>query len=314
MKRLFVLLLMPLLFSCGSVSDKSQETSFRLLYWNIQNGMWDGQGDNYDRFVNWVKSKDPDVCVWCEARSIYYTGTNTKMKEDEKYLVSAWPELAGRYGHRYIYVCGMRDNYPQVITSKTPIHGIKRILGDENDVIVAHGAGWGTITVHGRTLNLVTFHAWPHAWAYQAEDKEQSKAENGGDTYRAREVAYVCNETIGSQKDGNWLMMGDFNSICRSDNALYGLTSDSPKFQAQDYICEKTAYVDIIKHLFPDEVIVSTWINTRYDYVFCTQDLLPHIKNAEIIKDEYTTPVKDEKISSFAHPSDHLPIIVDFEL
>ena len=85
----------------------------------------------------------------------------------------------------------------------------------------------------------------------------------------------------------------------------------SAEAAVEGWYSEKTAYVDIIKHLFPDEVIVSTWINTRYDYVFCTQDLLPHIKNAEIIKDEYTTPVKDEKISSFAHPSDHLPIIVD---
>ena len=48
-----------------------------LLYWNIQNGMWDGQGDNYDRFVAWVKAQDPDICVWCEAASLYYTGTYT---------------------------------------------------------------------------------------------------------------------------------------------------------------------------------------------------------------------------------------------
>ncbi|MBR6347121.1 MAG: endonuclease [Bacteroidales bacterium] len=307
----FIALLCMSLAGCTrSVSDET--TSFRLLYWNIQNGMWDGQGDNYDRFVSWVKAKNPDVCVWCEARSIYYTGTKDKLPVEEKYLVEHWPELAARYGHLYVYVGGMRDNYPQVITSRIPIHGMAKITGESSDTVVAHGAGWAQVTVGERTLNLVSIHTWPHPYAYNAEDQEVSKAENGGDAYRAMEVEYVCRHTIGSATEGNWLMMGDFNSISRTDNALYGLPADSPKFQAQDYMHDKTPYLDIIKQKYPEQVIVSTWIDTRYDYVFCTPDLLPCITNAEIVKDEYTTPVKDEIISSFAHPSDHLPIIVDF--
>jgi endonuclease/exonuclease/phosphatase family metal-dependent hydrolase len=222
-------------------------------------------------------------------------------------------ELAARYGHDFVYVCGMRDNYPQVITSKTPIRGMAKILGDENEVIVAHGAGWAQVTAGGRTLNIVTVHTWPHAYAYRAEDQEKSKAENGGDAYRAREVDYICRQTIGDAKDGNWLMMGDFNSISRTDNALYGLPEDSPKFQAQDYIQLHTPYIDIVKRRNPG-VVVSTWINTRYDYVFCTPDLLPSVTRAEIVRDDYTNPVKDAAVPSFAHPSDHLPIIVDFTL
>ena len=27
----------------------------RLLYWNIQNGMWSDQSNGYDNFVAWVK-------------------------------------------------------------------------------------------------------------------------------------------------------------------------------------------------------------------------------------------------------------------
>src|SRR5574344_2468913 len=46
-------------------------TQVRLVYWNIQNGMWDGEADNYDSFVTWVKGKNPDICVWCEAVPTY---------------------------------------------------------------------------------------------------------------------------------------------------------------------------------------------------------------------------------------------------
>ncbi len=47
----------------GSRAPKNKvkpQESFRLLYWNIQNGMWDGQEDYYTRFVDWVKGKTPE--------------------------------------------------------------------------------------------------------------------------------------------------------------------------------------------------------------------------------------------------------------
>lgn len=300
------------LTSCTPATDKEEGTEYRLLFWNIQNGMWSGQADNYDKFVNWVKQQDPDVCVWCEARTIYYTGTRDKMPVEEKYLVDNWPELASRYGHKYVYVGGMRDNYPQVVTSKTPIYGMAQIVGEEPDSVVSHGALWAQVKVAGKTLNLVALHTWPHPYAFGAEDQAASKAEHGGDAYRRKEVEYVCKHTIGDAKEGNWLVMGDFNSISRNDNALYGLPADDSKFWVQDYMHEHTALYDIIKRWYPEDVIVSTIDNTRYDYVFGTPDIYSFITDARIVRDEYTNPVRDAKIS-FCHPSDHLPIIVDFK-
>ena len=313
MKRIAVFLAVIMLAGCSTKVVKPEAgTPFRLLFWNIQNGMWSGQGDNYDKFVKWVSDQDADVCVWCEARTIYYTGTRDKMPVEEKYLVDHWPELAARYGHKYVYVGGMRDNYPQVITSKTPIHGMAKIVGEEPDSLVAHGATWAQVTVAGKTLNLVALHPWPHPYAYNAADQEASKAAHGGDAYRKLEVEYVCKHTIGSAQNGNWLMMGDLNSISRTDNAYYGLPADDPKFQAQDYIHGQTPYKDIIKCRYPEEVILSTASNNRIDYVYCTPDLYPAVVDARIVRDSYTDPVRDEVVTSFFHPSDHLPIIVDF--
>ena len=67
--------------SVPCAAKRPSGSDLRLLYWNIQNGMWSGQDDNYDRFVEWVKQFDADVCVWCEAQSIYRSGTADRMPE-----------------------------------------------------------------------------------------------------------------------------------------------------------------------------------------------------------------------------------------
>ena len=303
------------LVSCA----KEKEAPMRLLYWNIQNGMWDGQNDNYDRFVNWVKAQDPDICVWCEAQSIWLTDSDQAMPKEDRYLVENWGELAARYGHKYWGIGGHRDNYPQVITSKYPIEYVSKIVGEEPDLVVSHGAGWATVEVNGKKVNIVTLHTWPQAYAYRAEDREASKAEQGGDKYRAMEMQYICEHTIGTvpeAKDQLWMMMGDFNARSRVDNAKYGYADDDPKLLVHDYIRENTPYIDVIKEKYPDEFKPSTGgKGARIDFVYCTKPLYDRITFADIIWDDYTTPIRDpQNLSNFWRPSDHLPIIVDFDM
>ena len=73
MKKLTSLIL--LLSALLVFTSCTQEKNLRILYWNIQNGMWDGQTDNYQRFVDWVSVQNPDVCVWCESVTLYITNT-----------------------------------------------------------------------------------------------------------------------------------------------------------------------------------------------------------------------------------------------
>ena len=61
----------------------------------------------------------------------------------------------------------------------------------------------------------MTLHTWPQAYAPGVEDREASKADHGGDKYRAMEMEYICEHTIGTvpeAKDQLWMMMGDFNA------------------------------------------------------------------------------------------------------
>lgn len=298
--------------------DKKPAT-MRLLYWNIQNGMWDGQNDNYDRFVEFVKEKDPDICVWCEAQSIFLTDSDQAMPAEDRYLVDGWGELAERYGHKYWGIGGWRDNYPQVITSKYPITYIDKIVGEEPDSVVVHGAGYAVVEVNGKAVNIVTLHTWPMSYAPGAADLEASKAENGGSKYRAKEIEYICEHTIGTVPDAEnelWMMMGDFNSRSRLDNDKYGLPEDDARLLVHDYILNNTPYIDVIKEKYPSEFKPSVGgKGSRIDFVYCTKPLYDRITSADIVWDDYTTPVRDpQELSNFWRPSDHLPILIDFDM
>lgn len=292
--------------------------NLRLLYWNIQNGMWSGQDDHYGTFVAWVREFDPDVCVWCEAQSIYTSGTADAMAPADRYLVDNWGELAARYGHKYWYVGGHRDNYPQVITSKYPIENVGRIVGEEPDSIVTHGAGWARVAKRGRTINIVTLHLWPQAYAYRVADREASRAKREGDYYRRMEIEYICRHTIATQPDAAdqlWVMLGDNNSWSRLDNWFYKYPADDSRLLAQDYVLESTPYVDVIARQHPGEFHPTMPSPKRIDFIYCTPALYDCVTRAEVVRDDYTEPVRDpKKLSNFWHPSDHRPIVVDFDL
>ena len=302
-------------------SNQSGSDNLRVLYWNIQNGMWSGQGDNYTRFVDWVSAQNPDVCVWCEAVSNYRTASDEKVKPEEAYLPEHWGELARRYGHEYWYKGGHRDNFPQVITSKYPIENVARLIGAVPDSIVSHGAGWAQIRKNGHTLNIVSLHTWPQVYGFGLTDKQERKASAAvreGDKFRRTEIEYVCSHTIGSVPGAEkqlWMMMGDFNSKSRVDNYEYGFPEDTTAFLVHDYIRQYTPYVDVIAAKYPGEFQTTTGRRSRIDYVYCTRPLYDRIVSARIVSDEYTTPVRDpQELRNFWHPSDHRPIIIDFDM
>ena len=317
MKKLLTISLLALTFIFSACT---QEKTLRILYWNIQNGMWDGQTDNHKRFTDWVRQQDPDICVWCESVTLYITNTAESMPQQERYLPDGWQELAARYGHHYVYMGGKRDNYPQVITSKYPIENVKRIIGNEADSIVTHGAGWARIKFNGKDLNIVTLHTWPQKYAFgiTREQRDSSKAVNGGDKYRRMEMEFICKETIAQSRNAAqeyWMMMGDFNAKSRVDNWFYEWPQDTTAFLVHDYIHANTPYIDVIKEKYPDKFFTTTGGKTRIDFFYCTQPLYKKIKRAEVISDDYTTPVRNpQKLSNFWHPSDHRPILVEFEL
>ena len=302
------------------LAARPEKHNVRLLYWNIQNGMWDGQADHYERFTRWVKEQGPDICVFCEASSNYMTGTDKSMPKEDRYLPEHWDELARRYGHTHVYLGGWRDNFPQVITSRLPIENIKRIVGNGTDSVVTHGAGWARIQIKGKTLNIVSLHTWPQRYAFgiPPERRKESADLREGDAYRRMEIEYICKHTIHEDPraaEGYWMMLGDFNARSRRDNWVYQYPDDDSRLLAHDYILEKTPYIDVLSEREPDNFYSTTGGKARIDFVYTTPPLYQAITNVRVVTDDYTRPVRNpEKISNFWHPSDHRPIIVDFKI
>jgi len=314
MKRIISTAAVFLLLAC-SLSAKD----LRILYWNVQNGMWAGQEDNYDAFVSWVKAQKPDVCIWAEAETIYYTGTSQRLPREERHFI--WEKVAPRYGHKYIFVGGHRDGYPQVITSRFPIESVDRIVGDDNFVVV-HGAGWARIKVKGKTINLVSLHTWPQKNHFNCKgaspDVIKASAEKGeGDIYRAEELKWICEHTILTDKqaaDNLWLMAGDFNAVSPKDNWVYRFSEEATQLLTHKYILENTPYIDVIWERNPRNFYTTTFEKKRIDFIYCSPALYGKMLDVRIIEDDYTRPARHEKVKAFLNPSDHLPIVAIFKL
>ena len=314
-KVLFLILISLFTLNVSSAAGKD----LKVLYWNIQNGMWSGQDDDYNAFVSWVKAQKPDVCIWAEAETIYYTGSSKRLPREERYFI--WEKVAPRYGHKYVYVSGHRDGYPQVITSKYPIENVEKIVGDE-ETVVCHGAGWARVRIAGKVLNLVSLHTWPQQNHFNckgaAPEIIKASAEKGeGDMYRAQELKWICEHTILTDKDAAenlWLMAGDFNAVSPKDNWVYRLPENSTKLLTHKYILENTPYVDVIWERNPRNFYTTTFEKKRIDFVYCSPALYDCMIDAQIVEDYYTRPVRDERVRSFLNPSDHLPIIVTLKI
>ena len=119
--------------------------NFKLLSWNIQDGMWCDQFDNYANFVAYINEINPDIfCIqeaathWdIDGKSLsHYSRTlpypDQKDVEAKWENPSGWVALAERWGHKYVVMGPYLDNYPVVITSKYPIELVQRLRGDEN--------------------------------------------------------------------------------------------------------------------------------------------------------------------------------------
>ena len=310
--------------------DKEKKT-IKVLYWNIQNGMWAGQEENYQQFVDWVKAHDPDICIFCEAAQIYYNGTKTQMPNEERYLPAHWGELCARWGHDHHVVTPRRPsthksnmgltNYPQAVTSRYPIDSIYIVKGSKPDSVVVNYSGWYQVKVDGveKPLNLVTVHLknGKHGYGVPAEKRKESADRYEGEQHRVKELTCILDHTVRKTQNVDeelWIMAGDFNSYSRNDNYKYKWNSASLGFQTQDYMIFKSPFFDLVDRMYP-EIFMPSCGHLRIDYMYVSKPMLNACTNVEAQADKYTKRVRDDKYGTgFYYPSDHYPIIAEFKI
>ncbi|MBP5538999.1 MAG: hypothetical protein J6X69_04110 [Bacteroidales bacterium] len=335
-----------------AVKHPAPAKRLRVLLYNIQNGMWADQGNDFDNFVAWLNRYDPDVCVFCEAQSIYKTGTSTAdsqsnyklFKNGSKsntettagYADPQWNDLARRFHHDYSAVSGWRDNYPQVITSKYPITTLRRITtGTVSDQYVMHGAGHFQITVDGQRINIVTCHLWPQLY-WPGRNTEESRANQEGRDYQKYEAQSIMIKTVQAYpEEENWLLMGDTNSISPLDEPYYDeqgvYQTTKVKWMYANEEFRSPSYgrqlVDMVReapgspYTGPGRFITSTGGTGRIDIMYGSESMARRVTTlSTTIKDTWSNVTSsviydpEQDSQHFSYPSDHRPIFVEFDM
>lgn len=316
---------------CMVASDfpkpRHEKGTLRVLYWNIQNGMWAGQQDHYESFVEWIKSWDPDICIFAEGAQIYYDGTDDHMPNEERYLPAHWGELCARWGHQNHFVVPRRPststpygltNYPGVVTSRYPIDSILIVKGHKPDSVIVNYSGWYQVRVEGveKPVNIVTVHLKHGKYGYAVpKERQKESADNyEGEQHRIKELTCILDHTV--RKSDNpgeelWIMAGDYNSYSRKDNYVYKWNPSSPAFQTQDYMILHSPFIDLFDARYPDD-FQPTCGNLRIDYMYVSKPMLDACIDIYQQPDSYTKRERSG-VNKFYVPSDHYPIIADFD-
>ena len=278
----------------------------RVLYWNIQNGMFADQANGYENFAKWVKSYNPDICVWTEGMTTNDTGASDFTLGSSVAAGSGWATLAGRYGHNYLAIAHRNnDDYPQVVTSRYPMTTLVEIgrifLADD----IYHAAALHQINVDGTKVNLITLHLKPDLNG------------NNNSEYRQYELEYIFNRTIlkSQYASENYIVAGDFNSRTPLDAAYY-TSATQAEYDVHNYLFDKTDLVDVIGNRYPNRFMATT-LGSRIDFVYLSPALNSKVTDAAVVCDAWVKANLPEVVvgeSSYRDPSDHRPILVNIRM
>lgn len=321
---------------------KDYTKTLRVLYWNIQNGMWADQHNKYSNFIAWVKKHAPDVCIWAEARTIYKSNSEDKIKDSElssycknnDLLVATngnlnWDDIVAKeYGHNGWTYGAYQDDFPVVMTAKTGVSRKQRLgawsegSGTETKITsVSHGGFHAKLSSEASSTNGVNFvglHLWPQAYGYGVTgdaERETSAANKEGDAYRLSEMKWIVGKTKNNstyKSEPNWVMCGDFNSKSRLDDWYYKSQNQVHDYRVHNYILDNTDYCDVIQTIYGNKKMA----NSRVDYVYASPAMMKRVIRGYVLweEDDMTQKTKLTNYQYFVKYSDHSPIFVEFDM
>lgn len=290
-KTFFLILLTVILGMQVSAAQNAGKIKF--MDYNIMNGMWWDQYNNYERFVTWMNGQSPDILAICETET-HWNETKGKLPDtpEARYLPSNLDKLAMRWGHRYVAIGPQQDNYPVAITSRYPIEVVQRI---------GEGLSHGALHVKIQGVNYVVIHTWPQR--YSMNDK--TRKDNGGDKTRYDELKKVLDLTIGNpdfKEEKYWVMTGDMNSRSPKDKEHYDALGYKYDYSAQQLMLDTYRH-DLVSEFNDDFQSSVPGRPYRIDYIYCNDNLFPYVKEARTVLDRFTEVA-----------SDHYPVMMEFSI
>ena len=162
---------------------------------------------------------------------------------------------------------------------------------------------------------------WPQAYGFGVvKDYRDASAEaHEGDYYRQFEMDYIISRTVNAAAYSgvsDWILLGDLNSRSRLDNWYLGYPADDTRLLTQDVVLNKTDLKDVIYEYYqpPTNYLSSTGGTARIDFVYASPALMNLVVNALIVGDKWMDQTPNVYVPSFYDPSDHRPILIDFDL
>ena len=122
-----------------------QQKNFRIITWNVYEGMKLDTTQQKTAFAKWITDKDPDVMAF---------------QEMNRFTQTSLDKFARSYGHAYSVL--LKENgFPVALTSRYPISNIEKITDRMHH-------GYVQATVNGITFFVV--HLSPHKYQKRQEE------------------------------------------------------------------------------------------------------------------------------------------------
>ena len=122
-----------------------QEKNFRIITWNVYEGMKLDTTPYKTAFAQWIKEKDPDVMAF---------------QEMNRFTQTSLGEFALSYGHAYSLLL-KETGFPVAITSKYPISNNEKVIDKMH-----HGYIQATV----RDITFFVVHLSPHKYEKRLEE------------------------------------------------------------------------------------------------------------------------------------------------
>ena len=265
-----------------------QEKKFRIITWNVYEGMKLDTTRHKIAFAQWIKEKDPDVMAFQEMNRF----TETKLEE-----------FARSYGHPYSIL--LKDSgFPVALTSKYPIGNTEKVIDKMH-----HGYVRATV----RDITFFVVHLSPHKYEKRQEEINRILAA-AAIAPDKRKTIILGDFNSQSPQDSIFYTDGkmvEVHKILKTKYPVY----DNLRNGQLDYNVVRTVlvngYIDPVYNSKRLNISFSADIQgdpdlkynkTRIDYILLNDFFKGIIKKAFIIRDKFTDMM-----------SDHYPVYVELK-
>lgn len=260
------------------------QSTFKVLSYNILEGMKTDTSKGKQLFVAWVKDKNPDVLA---------------LQECNGFTQKTLEELAASYGHNYAVIV-KENGYPVGITSRFPILDIRKV--NEN---MTHG--FITAVING--YNFCVLHLNPHKYLKRRAEIAQIMQTLALHEPEKKWLIMGDFNSL-SPLDSQRVAAGDYVQRAKKGAQQYAHVANlvngaEVDYQVQQHILD-AGFVDA-GYVYDKTVQQKNGksgirSNARIDYIYLSKDLARKMLYCRFIYDDFT-----------AKYSDHNPVILEIK-